>query len=77
MMSDLSADIDKRKATGLYRSRHLLASPQGPQVIIDGQQYINFSSNDYLGLANHPTLKERMINAVKEYGLGAASSTPA
>jgi 8-amino-7-oxononanoate synthase len=50
------------------------ASPQGPRVRFDGGEYINFSSNDYLGLANHPCLIEKIKKALDEYGFGAGAS---
>ncbi|MCF5278826.1 8-amino-7-oxononanoate synthase, partial [Pseudomonas syringae] len=54
MSFDLRARLDARRAAHLYRQRPLLQSPQGPQVIVDGQPLLAFCSNDYMGLANHP-----------------------
>ena len=71
---NISAEIAERKINGLYRTRRRIDSPQGAIVKINEQEYINFSSNDYLGLANNALLKECMIEAVKQYGIGAASS---
>lgn len=71
---NLAEEIEKRKTTGLYRKRRVIESAQGPSVMIDGQEFLNFSSNDYLGLANNPDLKDCMIGAIKKYGIGAASS---
>jgi len=56
--------------------RHLLTrgSPQGPVVTIGGKQYINFSSNDYLGLAGRPELLKAAAEAGKRFGFGSGAS---
>ena len=71
-----SEHLQKRREEHLYRQRPLAFSPQQPQMQINGLQCINFCSNDYLGLANHPQIKQRLIEALQEepisYGSGAA-----
>ena len=59
---------------GLYRQLRRLDSPQSPRVEIGGKILLNFSSNDYLGLANEPALKEAAIEAVQEFGTGSGAS---
>jgi 8-amino-7-oxononanoate synthase len=49
-------------------------SPQGARIIIEGKEYINFSSNDYLGLANHPYLIAMVKKTLDRYGFGAGAS---
>ncbi len=62
-------------ARGLSRHLEPLSSPQGPVVELNGEeQLINFSSNDYLGLANHPELKAAAIAALATWGIGSGAS---
>ncbi len=62
-----------RKQQHLYRTRPLVSSAQSATMQIDGQLVSNFSSNDYLGLANHPSLKQIINNANElSYGSGSA-----
>ncbi len=58
----------------LRRSLRYLDSPQQPQTILGGRPLVNFSSNDYLGLANHPQLKRQLQEAVAQYGAGSGAS---
>ena len=74
-MLNIAKELQQRKENGLYRKRRIIESVQGPLITIEGKQYINFSSNDYLGLANNEELKDGMIEAINKYGLGAASSS--
>lgn len=59
---------------GLHRRLRTIASPKLPQVMLDGQEVINFSSNDYLGLAQHPRLIEAASKAIHDYGTGSTAS---
>jgi len=58
----------------LYRELRRIDSPQLPHPHVEGQWVLNFSSNDYLGLANDPLLKEAAIRAVERYGAGSGAS---
>ncbi|MDK3156717.1 8-amino-7-oxononanoate synthase [Kamptonema cortianum] len=58
----------------LRRQLRVLDSPQGPEVRIDGRKLLNFSSNDYLGLAHHPLVSEAAAKAVEKFGAGAGAS---
>ncbi|WP_321325129.1 8-amino-7-oxononanoate synthase [Thiomicrorhabdus sp.] len=68
--------LQQRESEHLYRRRPLVFSPQQPVMQINGIECINFSSNDYLGLANSPQIKTALLNELKNsessYGSGAA-----
>lgn len=70
----LSTALEQRRDAGLYRQRLILESAQGPLVQVGGRQYLNFCSNDYLGLAAHPRVIERFRRAAAEYGVGSGAS---
>jgi 8-amino-7-oxononanoate synthase len=61
-------------AAGIYPFFRVIESAQDPEVIMDGRRMIMVGSNNYLGLTNHPKVKEAAIEAVKKYGSGCAGS---
>jgi len=71
---DLSGQLDGLKQQQLYRSRQVIEGPQGAQVRIAGAWFDNFSSNDYLGLANHPDVIKAFQHAAGQYGVGSGSA---
>lgn len=70
----LRASLTQRQEQGLYRQRLTLDSAQGPVVRMQGRDYLNFCSNDYLGLAAHPRLVESFQRAAGQYGVGSGAS---
>lgn len=66
--------IQERKQKLQYRSLRTIESVEGVEVVYDGKRFINFSSNNYLGLANHPALKKSGIDFIEKYGTGALAS---
>jgi 8-amino-7-oxononanoate synthase len=64
----------QRREQQLWRERVLLQSPQGTRIVVGGRELLNFSSNDYLGLANHPRLRTSAIKAVEQWGCGSGAS---
>ncbi|MDR1733016.1 MAG: glycine C-acetyltransferase [Synergistaceae bacterium] len=62
--------LDQMKRDGLYGNIRVLESPQGAWVKIEGKDYLNLCSNNYLGLANHPKLCARVREAIEKYGVG-------
>ena len=71
---DFSKKLSDLKQRHLYRSRKVVDGAQGVQTIIDGKSLINFCSNNYLSLANHPLIKEAFKQGVDEYGVGSGAS---
>ncbi|QGG78199.1 8-amino-7-oxononanoate synthase [Pseudomonas syringae] len=74
MSFDLRTRLDARRAAHLYRQRPLLQSPQGPQVIVDGQPLLAFCNNDYMGLANHPEVIAAWQAGAERWGVGGGAS---
>ena len=74
MAFDLAARLAERRAADLYRHRPLLQSPQGPEVVVDGQPLLAFCSNDYLGLANHPEVIAAWRAGAERWGVGGGAS---
>src|ERR671939_442561 len=61
----LDEQLNSLKEQGLFRTFRILEGPQGARARIDGKDVINLSSNNYLGLANHPQLKQAAIGAIE------------
>lgn len=74
MAFDLAARLAERRAADLYRQRPLLESPQGPEVVVDGQRLLAFCSNDYLGLANHSEVIAAWQAGAERWGVGGGAS---
>ncbi|HEX4646553.1 MAG TPA: 8-amino-7-oxononanoate synthase [Verrucomicrobiae bacterium] len=72
--SELRRRLDEIQAQGLYRELRRVDSPQSARISVAGRSFLNFSSNDYLGLANHPVLKEAAIRATERFGTGSGAS---
>jgi glycine C-acetyltransferase len=63
-------ELEMLQAQGLFTTIRTLSSPQGAWLEVDGRQVLNFCSNNYLGLANHPHLRDAARQAVETYGVG-------
>ena len=70
----LVSEIKSIRGSELWRELRCIGSNQGSRVEYNGEKLINFSSNDYLGLAAHPALEEAARNAVKKFGVGSGAS---
>ena len=71
---DLSGRLAALREQNLFRELRRVDSAQGPRIAIGGKTFLNFSANDYLGLAHHPALKAAAIHAVEKFGAGAGAS---
>ena len=71
---NFSKKLSDLKQKHLYRSRKTSENAQDTQRVINGKSLINFCSNDYLSLANHPQVKEAFKQGVDKYGAGSGSS---
>ncbi len=67
-------ELQRISALGLRRELEPIESPQGAEVRIRGRTYVNFSSNDYLGLANHPAVRAACSAAAQRHGVGSGAS---
>jgi 8-amino-7-oxononanoate synthase len=72
--TQLQNELDERATQGLLRQRRMIAGPQSPHVEVDGRLLLSFSSNDYLGLANHPQLIRVLQEGALQHGLGAGAA---
>ena len=66
----LEQEIESLKEAGLYNNIRTLSSPQGAWLVVDGKKVLNFCSNNYLGLANHPKIVDAAQKATEIYGVG-------
>jgi len=70
----IETQLAERKAQGLYRQTRTTQGQQGRYIEIDGKRYLNFSSNDYLGLASDPQLLKAWQKGADLYGVGSGGS---
>lgn len=72
-LAHLTAVLDDLRAKGTYFRLRVLEDEQGPVCHYDGREVINLASNNYLGLCNHPKLREAATRAIAEYGVGSGA----
>ena len=73
-MIEIEARLDELKALGLHRRTRLVSGPQGPHVLLDGKPVLLLCSSNYLGLADHPRVREAAADAAMRWGVGAGGS---
>jgi len=73
LQSWLGEQIQSLKDQSLYKVPKILESPAGGRVQMNGKQVINLASNNYLGLANHPKVREAALKSIDEWGVGAGA----
>ncbi len=69
----ITQEIETLQSQGLYNRIRTIGSPQGAWLIVDGKRVLNFCSNNYLGLANHPDIVAAAKRSVDEMGVGPAA----
>ena len=73
-MKSLKDQLQQKKKAGLYRQRRVTEGPQAAEIVIDGKKVINFCSNNYLGLANHPDINAAFKKGIDSYGSGSGAA---
>jgi glycine C-acetyltransferase len=73
LIEHLSAEMDKLREAGTYKEELVLQSPQGARVKVGGREVVMLASNNYLGFANHPRVREAQKKAIDRWGAGLAS----
>src|SRR5437016_7062027 len=73
-MEELQARLDDLRDRGLYRKLRLVSGPQGPRVLLNGKPVLLLCSNNYLGLADHPRVRQAAADAAMRWGVGAGAS---
>jgi len=71
---DVEQRLQELRDQGLYRRMRLISGPQGPRVVLDGRPVLLLCSNNYLGLADHPRVREAAADAAMRWGVGAGAS---
>ena len=73
-MSDIAERLTELERLGLTRRLRMISGPQGPTVLLDGKPVLLLCSNNYLGLADHPRVREAAADAAMRWGVGAGAS---
>jgi 8-amino-7-oxononanoate synthase len=74
MTRRIEDELEQLRSASLYRALREVSGPQGVEIGIDGRRLLNFSSNDYLGLASDPLLRDAAHAAIDQYGTGSGAS---
>jgi glycine C-acetyltransferase/8-amino-7-oxononanoate synthase len=73
-MTDIEDHLESLRESGLYRKLRVISGPQGPRVLLDGRPVLLLCSNNYLGLADHPRVREAAAEGAMRWGVGAGAS---
>ena len=73
-MEFIRRELEEIRRQGLFREMRQVEGEQGPTILLDGQEVLNLSCNNYLGLANHPALGAAALKAMERYGCGSGAS---
>jgi 8-amino-7-oxononanoate synthase len=73
-LSDVAARLEELRRAGLQRKLRMIEGPQGPRVLLDGAEVLLLCSNNYLGLADHPRVRQAAADAAERWGAGSGAS---
>src|SRR5512141_3091323 len=73
-MLDIEDRLAELRELGLYRRMRMISGPKGPRVVLDGKPVLLLCSNNYLGLADHPRVREAAADAAMRWGVGSGAS---
>ncbi len=73
LVARLRGEIDEIKTAGLYKTERVIASPQGAEIVVNGQNVLNFCANNYLGLSSHEKTIEAAHRYIDSHGFGMSS----
>src|SRR6267154_6467942 len=73
LVQRIAGEVEEIKASGLYKTERIIASPQGAEIIVGGKTVLNFCANNYLGLSSHPKVIEAAHKAIDSRGYGLSS----
>jgi glycine C-acetyltransferase len=73
VQAQLTAELEAIREAGLWKSERVIQSPQEAQITVNGKKVLNFCANNYLGLANNPTLRQAAKKGIDDWGLGLSS----
>jgi len=71
--AQLQTELDSIREAGLWKSERVIQSPQAAEITVNGKKVLNFCANNYLGLANNPTLRAAAKQGIDQWGLGLSS----
>src|SRR5204862_4737044 len=74
LMYEIEERLEEMKDRGLYRKLRIISGPQGPRVLLNGKPVLLLCSNNYLGLADHPRVRQTAADAAMRWGAGAGAS---
>ena len=70
---NIESEIKNIKESGLYKEERIIESPQNSSIIVNNNSVLNFCSNNYLGLSNHPKVINSALEGIKKWGFGLSS----
>ena len=70
LVQRIAGEVEEIKASGLYKIERIIASPQGAEIIVNGETVLNFCANNYLGLSSHPKVIAAAHKAIEDRGYG-------